>query len=191
MVYLTFDDGPIPEVTPWILDVLKVHKAKATFFCIGENVNKNPSIFKRIIEEGHAIGNHTYNHLNGWKTNADDYIQNCERFEEMINQYQKDISISSMSISEKLFRPPYGKLTSKQSKSLQQRGYAICMWDLLSGDFSQKISPEKCLQNVIRYCSPGNIIVFHDSLKAEKNLRFVLPKILDFIAEKKWKCARI
>jgi len=188
MVYLTFDDGPIPEITPWVLDLLKEHRAKATFFCIGENVNKHPSIFKRIIEEGHTIGNHTYNHLNGWNTKVDDYIQNCELFDEIIFQYSKDISRGSKSGPKKLFRPPYGKLTSRQSKYLQERGYKICMWDLLSGDFSQKTNPEKCLQNVINHISPGNVIVFHDSLKAEKNLRFVLPKVLDFIAENNWKC---
>ena len=190
-VYLTFDDGPIPEITPWVLDLLKQNRAKATFFCIGDNVNKNPSIFKRIIEEGHAIGNHTYNHLNGWNINTDDYIQNCEQFDDLSNKLVKDISITSMYDSLKLFRPPYGKLTSKQSKVLQNKGYKICMWDILSGDFSQNISPEKCLQNVIKHISPGNIIVFHDSLKAEKNLRYVLPKILEHIDIQKWKCARI
>jgi peptidoglycan/xylan/chitin deacetylase (PgdA/CDA1 family) len=173
------------------LDLLKEHHAKATFFCIGENVNNHPSIFKRIIDEGHAIGNHTYNHLNGWNTKAADYIQNCEQFDDIIDQHFKEISTSSLSGSKKLFRPPYGKLTSKQSKLLQERGYTICMWDLLSGDFSQKISPEKCLQNVIKHISPGNIIVFHDSMKAEKNIRFALPKILDFIAEKRWNCSTL
>jgi peptidoglycan/xylan/chitin deacetylase (PgdA/CDA1 family) len=190
-VYLTFDDGPIPEITPWVLDMLKKNHAKATFFCIGENVKKYPSIFKRIIVEGHTIGNHTYSHLNGWNTKTDDYIKNCERFDEILDKCYKDISPDIMMGSVKLFRPPYGKLTSKQSKYLYKRGYTICMWDLLSGDFSQKISPEKCLHNVIKHISPGNIIVFHDSLKAEKNLRFVLPNVLDLIAKKKWKCARI
>ncbi len=190
-VYLTFDDGPIPEITPWVLDLLKQHQAKATFFCIGENVNKHSSIFKRIIGEGHAIGNHTYNHLNGWKTKADDYIQNCERFEEVSNQYCEDISTGSMSDNVKLFRPPYGKLTSRQSRSLQKMGYRVIMWNLLSGDFSQKISPDKCLQNVIKHISPGKIIVFHDSIKAEENLRYVLPKILEYVTLHKWKCARM
>ena len=154
-------------------------------------MGKNPSIFKRIIKEGHAIGNHTFNHLNGWKTNADDYIQNCERFDELIDQNYKTISTGSMSDSAKLFRPPYGKLTSKQSRSLKEKGYTICMWDLLSGDFSKKTNPEKCLQNVVKNITPGNIIVFHDSVKAEKNLRFVLPKVLGYIAEKNWKCSTI
>lgn len=190
-VYLTFDDGPIPEITPWVLDLLKENHAEATFFCIGENVNKYPLIFKRIIEEGHAIGNHTYNHINGWNTNVDDYIQNCERFDEILKQKCKNISTRSKFLSEKLFRPPYGKLTSKQSKSLRKKGYTICMWDLLSGDFSQKTSPEKCLNNVIKHILPGNIIVFHDSLKAEKNLRYALPKILDFICDKEWKCSAL
>jgi peptidoglycan/xylan/chitin deacetylase (PgdA/CDA1 family) len=187
-VYLTFDDGPIPDVTPWVLDLLKENDAKASFFCIGDNVKRHPSIFQRIVEEGHTIGNHTYNHLNGWTTNADDYIKNCLLFDDLINESFNDRSINPFSSYRRFFRPPYGKLTQKQSRSLIDKGYTIYMWDLLSGDFSQKISPEKCLQNVIENILPGNIVVFHDSLKAENNLRYVLPKVLGFITESKWKC---
>lgn len=185
-VYLTFDDGPIPEVTPWVLDILKHYKIKASFFCIGDNVQKHPLIYNRIVNEGHAIGNHTYNHLNGWKTATKDYIQNCKKFEEILNQVQDDKSIIN-----NLFRPPYGKITSKQSRLIQKKGYSIIMWDVLSADFDVSISEEKCLQNVLKNIKPGSIIVFHDSLKAEKKLRYVLPKALEFVSTQKWQCAKI
>ncbi len=176
-VYLTFDDGPIPAVTPWVLDELKKHNAKATFFCIGENVKKYPALFERIIAEGHAVGNHTHNHLNGWKTNTSTYVANTLLAEKVINS--------------KLFRPPYGKITSKQAKTLQQKGFKIVMWDVISYDYNTSISEEKCLQNVLKNIKPGSIVVFHDSLKAEKNLRYVLPKVLEFISERRWKCNKI
>ncbi len=186
VVYLTFDDGPIPNITPWVLDTLKKNQAKATFFCIGDNVKKYPQIFKSIIDHGHAIGNHTFNHLNGWKTNTDIYIENCNKFEEeVINQ------LGDSYIKPQLFRPPYGKLTSSQSKILQEKGYKIIMWDVLSADFDLKINKEKCLENVFSNIQPGSIVVFHDSIKAEEKLRFVLPELLNFIRDKKWKCARI
>ena len=175
-VYITFDDGPIPEITPWVLDTLSQFKAKATFFCIGDNVQKHPLIYNRLVKEGHATGNHTFNHLNGWKTSTEDYSINCEKFEEILNLVQDDkFSINT------LFRPPYGKITSKQASILQKKGYSICMWDVLSADFDASISEEKCLQNVLKNIQPGSIIVFHDSLKAEKRLKYVLPKVLDYI----------
>jgi peptidoglycan/xylan/chitin deacetylase (PgdA/CDA1 family) len=175
-VYITFDDGPIPEVTPWVLDTLSRFKAKATFFCIGDNVQKHPLIYNRLLKEGHATGNHTFNHLNGWKTSTEDYSINCEKFEEILNLVQDDKSSINT-----LFRPPYGKITSKQASILQKKGYSICMWDVLSADFDASISEEKCLQNVLKNIEPGSIIVFHDSLKAEKRLKYVLPKVLDYI----------
>lgn len=175
-VYITFDDGPIPEVTPWVLDTLSRFKAKATFFCIGDNVQKHPLIYNRLLKEGHATGNHTFNHLNGWKTSTEDYSINCEKFEEILNLVQDDKSSINT-----LFRPPYGKITSKQASILQKKGYSICMWDVLSADFDASISEEKCLQNVLKNIQPGSIIVFHDSLKAEKRLKYVLPKVLDYI----------
>lgn len=181
-VYLTFDDGPIPEVTSWVLDELKKHNAKAIFFCIGENVEKHPGIFQRIISEGHSVGNHTFNHLNGWKTATSEYIENVEKAErELINN-------SKINNQQSLFRPPYGKITSKQAKLLQQKDYKIVMWNLLSYDYDASISEEKCLQNVLKNIHPGSVVVFHDSLKAEKNLRYVLPKVLEFIGEKGWLC---
>lgn len=185
-VYLTFDDGPIPEVTPWVLSELKKHNAHATFFCIGDNINKYPSIFQQIIAEGHSVGNHTYHHINGSKTEASAYVQNVLKAEETIQSNLPNSQKSNM-----LFRPPYGKLTSKQAKLLQQQGYKIIMWDVLSADFDTRISEEKCLQNVIKNIRPGSILIFHDSLKAEKNLRYALPKVLEFLAEKKWNCKPI
>ena len=196
-VYLTFDDGPIPEVTPWVLSLLKEYKAKATFFCIGNNISKHPTIFKQILAEGHSIGNHTFNHLNGWKTNTEEYIDNCVAFEEILNtpevlgQDDKFNSEFRIQNSELLFRPPFGKMTSKQVEILQKKGYKIIMWDVLSADFDKSISKEKCLENVINNIQPGSIVVFHDSLKSEEKLKYVLPKVMDYIVAEKWKCARI
>lgn len=185
-VFLTFDDGPIPEVTPWVLDELKKHGAKATFFCIGENVQKHPEIFRRIIAEGHSVGNHTFNHLKGTKTETLEYIENVEKAERLMRNSEFRIQNSQL-----LFRPPYGKITSKQARILQEKGYKIVMWDIISFDFDANISKEKCLQNVLKYMKPGSVIVFHDSLKAEKNLRYVLPKVLEIIGEKKYSFLKI
>lgn len=163
-LFLTFDDGPIPELTPWVLEILRKYNAKATFFCVGDNVRKYPAVFQQILSEGHAVGNHTFNHLNGWKTSTAEYLQNIEKCESLL--------------SSKLFRPPYGRMKTEQKKALEKR-FRIIMWDVLSGDFSQKISTEHCLHNVVEHARPGSIIVFHDSLKAERNLRFVLPRVLE------------
>src|SRR5690606_11661502 len=150
-VYLTFDDGPIPEVTPWVLDELKKHNAKATFFCIGKNVQKHPEIFRRIIAEGHSVGNHTFNHLNGWKTETSEYVENvltCEEtFSYVLNTPPFEGGRGDVSNSRLLFRPPYGKITSKQAKILQQKGFNIVMWDILSYDYDATVSEKKCLQN--------------------------------------------
>ncbi len=192
-VYLTFDDGPIPQVTPWVLDLLKEYNAKATFFCIGDNINKHLNVFKRIISEGHSFGNHTYHHLNAWKTKTEDYITNCKMFDDALKQFHNDTSksVNHKSIITNLFRPPFGKLTSMQSNILQKKGYKIIMWDVLSADFDAQISKEKCLENVLKNIQVGSIVVFHDSLKSEEKLRYVLPKVLDFIRNQKWKCAKI
>jgi len=185
-IFLTFDDGPIPEVTPWVLDELKKHNAKATFFCIGENVQKYPDIFQRILSEGHSVGNHTFNHLKGTKTETSEYIENVEKAErEMITNLKIKNQQSKISNQKSLFRPPYGKITSQQAKIIQQKGFKIVMWDIISYDYDAKVSLEKCLQNALKNINPGSVIVFHDSLKAEKNLRYVLPKVLEFIGEKK------
>jgi peptidoglycan/xylan/chitin deacetylase (PgdA/CDA1 family) len=189
-VYLTFDDGPIPEVTSWVLSLLKEYQAKATFFCIGDNVSKHPEIFQQLISEGHSIGNHTFNHLNGWKTRTEEYIKNCSEFHEILRYALNDNSALSTQNS-KLFRPPFGKITSKQAIILQEKGYKIIMWNVLSADFDTSISKEKCLENVINNIQSGSVVVFHDSLKAEEKLRFVLPKVLEHIKELGFKCQPI
>jgi peptidoglycan/xylan/chitin deacetylase (PgdA/CDA1 family) len=177
-IYLSFDDGPIPEVTEWVLDQLKKYNAKATFFCIGDNIEKHPEIFKKVIQEGHAIGNHTFNHLNGWKTNTENYIENTNQCEEII-QKSKIYNLKS-----KIFRPPYGKISPSQSKILRQLGYKIIMWDVLTADFDQSISPEQCLENATSKVKSGSIIVFHDSQKASRNLKYTLPKTLELLSQK-------
>jgi peptidoglycan/xylan/chitin deacetylase (PgdA/CDA1 family) len=179
-VYLTFDDGPTPKITEWVLEELQKHHAKATFFCIGKNIQKNPEILKKIIENGHAIGNHTYNHKNGWKTSTKSYLANI-----------KLVETTSLDLKCKIFRPPYGKITPWQSRKLQKLGYQIIMWDVLSADFDTRISPEKCLENVISNLESGSIIVFHDSQKAFQNLQYTLPRTLNFLAEKGFVCERI
>ena len=163
-LYLTFDDGPIPEITPWVLDTLKDFNAKATFFCIGENIINNPNIFKRIIDEGHSVGNHTFNHLNGWHVKNSKYLEN--------------VALCNKVVQSKLMRPPYGQIRNTQAKELMKLGYKIIMWDVLSWDFSNKVSYKKCLNNVVNNVQGGSIIVFHDNLKAEKNLKYSLPKCL-------------
>ena len=193
VLYLTFDDGPIPEITPWVLEQLNAYNAKATFFSIGDNINKHPDIFKQILNQEHAIGNHTCHHINGWNTSVEDYVldtqacqNNIEKQTQSLEQ-KNDIEKNSSHVthhSSLLFRPPYGKITSKQSKKLQELGYEIVMWDVLSADFDQSISKEKCLSNVLKTIKNGSIVVFHDSLKAELNLRYVLPKVLDDLSKK-------
>lgn len=176
-VFLTFDDGPIPEVTPWVLEALKKHNAKASFFCIGDNIKKHPDLFKRILCEGHTVGNHTFNHLLGWKTKTSHYVENVMACEKILTHNQ------SLKTSKRFFRPPYGKMTSKQARALRKKGFEIVMWSVLSYDYDKEVSKEKCLDNVLNNLIPGNIIVFHDSLKAEKNLRYVLPRVLEYISK--------
>lgn len=178
-IYLTFDDGPIPEVTPWVLEKLKEFNAKATFFCIGDNIRKHPDVFKQILLEGHQVGDHTFNHLSGWNTSREDYIENSLEAEKQIENY-------AGYRKQKLFRPPYGRIRNSQARSLSEMGYKIVMWDVLSGDFSSKISEEECFQNVIRNAKEGSIIVFHDSLKAKRNLEASLPRVLEFYSKKGW-----
>ena len=163
-LYLTFDDGPIPEVTPWVVDLLAQYNAKATFFCVGDNVQKHPDVFEQVIDAGHSIGNHTHNHLNGWTSENIEYFHNVRHCAHLVDSI--------------LFRPPYGRLRPKQAQFLQ-RHYRIIMWDVLSGDFDPKLSNEQCLANVIQHSKNGSIIVFHDSLKAKEKLEYVLPKVLE------------
>lgn len=184
-VYLTFDDGPTPEITEWVLAQLKEYNAKATFFCIGNNIETHPAIFKKVIDAGHAIGNHTFNHVKGWNTSNKVYVDEAEKCEEQIQEHATKDAVS------KLFRPPYGKIKIQQSRALRKRGYKIIMWDVLSVDFDPKVTPEKCLQNVINHIENGSIIVFHDSNKAFQNLEYALPKTLDFLKKKGFACEKL
>ncbi|WP_046755184.1 polysaccharide deacetylase family protein [Kordia jejudonensis] len=173
-IYLTFDDGPIPEVTPWVLEQLATYQAKATFFCIGDNVKKHSEIYTEIIQQGHAIGNHTQHHVNAWKVSNETYILDTINCEETLENALE----SPKKAKNKLFRPPYGKITPQLSKKLRKRGYKIIMWNVLSGDFDTDLSPKKCLSNVVKHTTSGSIVVFHDSLKAKEKLNYVLPKVL-------------
>jgi peptidoglycan/xylan/chitin deacetylase (PgdA/CDA1 family) len=182
-VYLTFDDGPTPEITEWTLAQLRTYNAKATFFCIGDNVRKYPEIFHKVIQDGNSIGNHTFNHLNGWKTKTDDYINNTKLCE--IECQKNNIRNNT------LFRPPYGKIKTSQSKKLRKLGYKIIMWDVLSEDYDNAVTPEQCLENVLKNVTSGSIIVFHDSVKAFRNLEYALPRTLQFLKEKGFVCEKI
>jgi peptidoglycan/xylan/chitin deacetylase (PgdA/CDA1 family) len=166
-IYLTFDDGPIPIVTPYVLNILKQYNAKATFFCIGDNVSKYQDVFEQVKNAGHAIGNHTFNHLKGWETENKTYLDNFLKADELLGA--------------SLFRPPYGRVKKSQIKLLMQAKPAIniIMWDVLSGDFDIDLKPEDCLQNVLKHTENGSIIVFHDSLKAYDRLEYVLPRAME------------
>lgn len=164
-IYVTFDDGPIPEVTPFVLQILKEFHAKATFFCIGDNVQKHPEIFEEVKAGGHSIGNHTFNHLRGWDTADEIYLENTEKCNRLVKA--------------KLFRPPYGRAKRSQF-SILKKSYELVMWDVLSGDFDPNLSPQKCYQNIVDKSSSGSIVVFHDSVKAWPRLEYVLPKALEY-----------
>jgi peptidoglycan/xylan/chitin deacetylase (PgdA/CDA1 family) len=182
-VFLTFDDGPTPEITEWTLDELKKYDAKATFFCIGNNINKHPEIFDKVIADGHAIGNHTFNHLKGWETDTAEYINNATLCQSKITNHKSQIT--------NLFRPPYGKIKPLQSKKLRALGYKIIMWDSISYDFDTETTEEKCLENVLKNIQSGSIIVFHDSIKAERNLKYTLPKVLEYCKQMGFECSKI
>lgn len=175
-VFLTFDDGPDPEVTSWVLDQLKAHSAKATFFCVGENVERYPEVFKRIQDEGHTVGNHTYDHKNGWATNYDNYLVSVKKCGHVFGSY--------------FFRPPHGRIKRKQIKKIKPR-YRIIMWSLLSGDFDPNISATECSYNTVQYSQPGSIIVFHDSQKSKATLYEALPKILNHFSSTQWEMNRL
>lgn len=206
-IYLTFDDGPTPEITQWVLSVLKQYNVKATFFCIGDNIRKYPEIFQEVIAEGHQIGNHTYNHLQGWKTSNKLYLENIDSCQKAISMHKVkgnpetaepvleknatspimhlEIKINRpQSANFRLFRPPYGKISTLQAGKLRKLGYKIIMWDVLSADFDIRITPEECLENVVKNTTQGSIIVFHDSRKAFKNLEYALPKTIEILKKK-------
>nr|WP_121269327.1 polysaccharide deacetylase family protein [Pedobacter schmidteae] len=171
VIYLTFDDGPIPDVTPFVLKTLKSFDAKATFFCIGDNIRKHPDIFEELKNEGHRIGNHTFNHLKGWETADPTYLDNFKKCQELTNTH--------------LFRPPYGRIKKSQIAAIKSANpdTELIMWDVLSGDFDIKLAPEKCYQNVIKHTQNGSVIVFHDSLKAFDRLKYALPLALKYFKE--------
>jgi peptidoglycan/xylan/chitin deacetylase (PgdA/CDA1 family) len=179
-IYLTFDDGPTPEITNWTLDVLKQHNAKATYFCIGKNVKKHPDIFQNILNDGHVIGNHTNNHVKGWRTSTKDYLTNIDKAQKIIDSE----IINQKSLKANLFRPPYGQISPKQGKALMQLNYNIVMWNVLSFDWDNSISNQTCLENVIKNTSDGSIVVFHDSIKASNNMKYALPKTLEHFSKK-------
>jgi len=172
VIYLSFDDGPHPEATPFVLAELKKYHAKATFFCIGNNVLKHPNIYESILQSGHRVGNHTYDHLNGWKTTTNEYIEN--------------IKDATSLIESNLFRPPYGRITKRQIRalsSIKNLPQQIIMWDVLSADFDLKLNGEDCARNVIKNTKPGSIIVFHDSQKAWDRMSVALPMVLAYFSQ--------
>ncbi|HUR10965.1 MAG TPA: polysaccharide deacetylase family protein [Flavitalea sp.] len=176
VVYLTFDDGPHETATPFVLDTLQQFNAKATFFCIGKNVVKQADLYKRILHEGHRVGNHTFNHLNGWKVSDKDYVD--------------DILHAKKYIDSNLFRPPYGRITNFQAALLNRNFtkkdelFRIVMWNLLSADFDEKLNGEKCAANILSHIKNGSIVVYHDSEKAYPRLKIALPRTLDVLTKK-------
>ena len=172
-LYLTFDDGPTPGVTEWILAMLEKYDAKATFFVLGKNVEMYPDLYQKILDAGHKVGNHTYSHQKGWKMSLERYLE--------------DIDFAGDIVHSELFRPPYARVTPSQMKAVAKR-YKVVMWDIVSRDYNRALSPESCLRNVTKYIAPGSIVVFHDSEKAFKNMSYALPRTLELIREKGWKC---
>jgi len=172
-IYLTFDDGPTPEVTQWVIKTLHQYNVKATFFCLGRNIAQHSSIYQQLLSQGHRVGNHGYDHLNGWRTTTKDYVDNAEKARKLVNS--------------PLFRPPYGRIKKQQGQELHRKGCQIVMWDVISGDFDTSISSEQCLLNVTKNVTSGSIIVFHDSAKAQNHLEYTLPKALEFMIAEGYK----
>ncbi|MCD7970048.1 MAG: polysaccharide deacetylase family protein [Alistipes sp.] len=175
-VFLTFDDGPTPGNTEWILETLDKYDARATFFCLGKNAEQHPETFRKILDAGHAVGNHTYSHQKGWGMS--------------LRRYVEDVDFAAQFIPGHLFRPPYGRIKPRQAKVLSER-YDLIMWNVLSRDYSQYVSRRQCVKNVTKHLSSGSIVVFHDSHKSSRNMRYALPRVIEFIYEKGWKCSPI
>lgn len=175
-IFLTFDDGPTPQVTDWVLEQLDKYNAKATFFCIGKNAELHPEILERVRSRGHSIGNHTYSHNKGWQ-------MGCER-------YVEDVDLGNTFLKSNLVRPPYGRATRAQIRRLSER-YHLIMWDILSRDYSKVVSPQRCVREVVPHLRAGSIVVFHDSVKASNNLYYALPIVLEAIKEKGLQCRAI
>ncbi|MCW3806088.1 polysaccharide deacetylase family protein [Plebeiibacterium marinum] len=176
-VFVTFDDGPIPEVTPWVLDEADKWGAKLTFFCVGENVHKHPDVYQEVLKRGHAVGNHTYNHIKAFSYSKKDYFKNIDKASELIETT--------------LFRPPHGYLYPWYVKPLKKKFEKIVMWDILSRDYDQDFNKESVFVNVEKYLRPGAVIVFHDSLKAEKNMKYAFPKTLELINKRNYTASSI
>lgn len=170
-VYLTFDDGPTPGITEWILEQLAKYDAKATFFCLGKNIEMYPHLYDMIIAAGHKVGNHSYSHLKGWEVSLQEYIE--------------DVDFANQVVHSDLFRPPYGRITKRQAEVLRQR-YRLIMGGIVSQDYAPLVHPKKCLKNVTKFVKPGSIIVFHDSKKSQRNMRYAMPRSLDFIRKQGW-----
>ena len=175
-VYLTFDDGPIPEVTPWVLDTLDTYGVKATFFMVGDNVRKHPDVFRLVVERGHAVGNHTFNHIQGIRYRTRNYVANVDK--------------AGLLIPGSLFRPPHGHMRLAQVFRLR-KSHRIVMWDVVTRDYSPHLSPQQVLENVKRYTRNGSILVFHDSLKAERNMRWAMPLAIEWLLEQGYQFKRI
>lgn len=169
VVYLTFDDGPEAEVTPKVLALLAEYQAKATFFCVGKQIEKHPDLFEQIKAEGHAIGNHSFGHPSGWQMKDRDYYADIQRANELVEA--------------SIFRPPYGRMTLKQRRYLSKH-YKIVLWDVLSRDFSPRLKPENCLKRVMKHVQKGSVVLFHDSLQAWPNLSYTLPRLLACLSQK-------
>ncbi|MEI8204045.1 MAG: polysaccharide deacetylase family protein [Bacteroidota bacterium] len=170
-IYLTFDDGPTEDITPIILELLRQYNVKATFFCVGENITKHPDEFQAILNAGHAVGNHSFNHLKGWKTDNKTYFDNIEKCNQL-HPFE-------------LFRPPYGKISPRQARHLSKQ-YCIVLWSVLSYDFKKSLLPEACLKNVIEHTNLGSIVVFHDHFKAYQNMIYALPRFIEYYLEKEY-----
>ncbi len=176
MVFLTFDDGPIPQVTPWVLDVLKQYNVPATFFCTGDNVARNPQLFDSLRAAGHQVGNHTMSHVKGLNMNTPDYLRNIEKADDLIKS--------------PLFRPPHGFIRPSQFAAIKEK-YTTVMWDVVTRDYSNQLNGEQVLDNVRKYTRNGSIIVFHDSLKSEKNLRYALPRAIEWLLENGYRFGKL
>lgn len=174
-VYITFDDGPHPVATPYVLELLEKYDAAATFFCVGNNVSDHPDIYEQLLQKGHCTGNHTYNHDNGWKTDNFSYLRSIEKTKKLVDS--------------RAFRPPYGRIRFTQVRKLIKRDptWRIYMWDVLSGDFDRDITPDQCAENVLSNMQPGSIIVFHDSEKAYERMSYALPMVLEYCKKQNWK----
>jgi peptidoglycan/xylan/chitin deacetylase (PgdA/CDA1 family) len=175
-IFLTFDDGPIPKLTSYVLEVLHDFDALATFFCVGDNISKNPDILEQILAKNHLVGNHTHNHLKGWSTSTSRFVSNAGKCQEQISKYQGNTA-------RPVFRPPHGQITFNQVKALKAN-YNIVMWDILAYDYDTAHSPLKSLDRIISKTKPGSIVVFHDNYKAEEKLKFILPTYLKYFKER-------